>query len=123
VNHSSCPRSTGRLALALLSVVVLASLGGVGCRTPDLSAAAAGASVVCEVHHVKMMPEYLPIWSGEKVYRTGYVQAARTRFPHHGIGLYQGERPSLSMWARQVRVDVCPQCTQAYQQYWNQSHP
>jgi hypothetical protein len=114
--------STGRLSFGLLSIVMLASLG-VGCRTPDLTEDAPRATAVCEVHHSAMKPEWIPVWSGTSVQRSGYLQAARSQFPHHGIGVYQGEQDSLPVLARQVRVFVCPQCTQTYQEYWNRAHP
>jgi hypothetical protein len=111
-----------RLLLGCLSIVVLGVLVA-GCRTSDLTANAPGASAVCELHHAAMKPEWLPVWSGAVIYRSGYVPAARGQFPHHGIGLYQGERDSLPVLARQVRVFVCPQCTQAYQEYWKKNRP
>jgi hypothetical protein len=102
---------------SLLLTVALAALAA-GCQTPDLTTRYPGTGAVCEVHRTAMQAEVLPVVSGEAVHRSGYLAAAQSQFPHHGIQLFQSERPSLPVLARQARDYVCPQCTQAYQEYW-----
>jgi hypothetical protein len=71
---------------------------------------------VCPVHSVTMHPERIFV-GGEAVYAWDYWSVSRTQFPHHGGHRYNMEAEG-SPYGRDVIDWVCPECHEAYMQYW-----
>ena len=93
----------------------------VGCGTVDISSHHVGPAPKCEVHGIVMTPEIIKMSSGEIVYAPEYWKPAYDQFPHHGVWLYQGERP-YGRASSSVRDYVCADCNEAFQSYWKEKH-
>jgi hypothetical protein len=90
-----------------------------GCGTADIASRHTGPAPKCEVHGVTMTPELLKMSPGEIVYVNEYWKPTHEQFPHHGVWLYQGERP-YGRASSNVRDFVCADCTEAFQNYWKE---
>jgi hypothetical protein len=113
------PARALKARLAQATSITVMAMALVGCGTLDVASRHTGAPPKCEVHGVAMTPELIRMSSGESVYVNGYWKPSQTEFPHHGIWLYQGERP-YGRFSGRVRDFVCPECTAAFQKYWRQ---
>ena len=65
-----------------------------------------------------MTPELIRVSSGEVTYLWYYGQIAQARFPHHGGAIFSGEREFRNTFVRRIRDFVCPDCTEAYEEFW-----
>ena len=89
-----------------------------GCLSTDITSWHPAASV-CEVHKTTMHPEWLYISTGQIVYLSRYEEIMKQQFPHHGGGVFSGERGGTTQpLQRRVRDFVCDDCTAAYRTYW-----
>lgn len=95
-----------------------APLLAIGCRTVDVASRHSGPPPKCEIHGAEMRPELIRVSSGEVVYLWYYHQIAQARFPHHGGSVFSGEREFRHTFVRRVRDFVCPDCTEAYEEFW-----
>jgi len=75
---------------------------------------------ICEVHHVAMSVQEVDCQQGASVYLPDYGAVLHDQFPHHGRAHFAEDRGYL--YARHIRIYVCPDCTKAYDEWWN-AHP
>src|SRR6266700_2513515 len=64
----------------------------------------------CEVHHVKMERQTVPIHYGLMGYPEGYLEAKAIYFPHGWEYVNGG---CLVRKQKEMQIDVCPQCKKA----------
>jgi hypothetical protein len=106
-----------RWFVAILAVCAMSC----GCnRTVDLTAGHLGPAPRCEVHGTEMKPEIIEVSSGEMIYvQTEYSEPLKRDFPHHGGVILSSEREFRSDFVEtHIRDFVCPDCTRAYHQWW-----
>jgi len=72
-------------------------------------------SSVCEVHHSAMIVEEVPCISGTSVYLSDFSAALSREFPHYGRAHFVEDH--VYVYARRMKLHVCPECTKAYDEW------
>jgi hypothetical protein len=103
-----------------LILLVTATVLVVGCRSVDVVSQHSNPAPKCEVHGVQMHPEWIDVSSSEAIYKPGYLDEMKRRFPHHGGVLLSGERGFSRPFESRVRDFVCSDCTRVYEEYWKE---
>jgi hypothetical protein len=104
------------VAIAILAALALT---GAGQAMEPIRDDVTGRSDVCEIHHLRMSPQVVPILYGLPVQDSVYLRELTVRaerFPHRS-GPVLGGCVVSSESPRQAKLWVCPKCDVAWKEW------